>query len=35
MLQNATAELDDPYFRLLQVVRAELRTCVETGVAAS
>ena len=35
MLQNAAAELDDPYFRLLQVVRAELRTCVETGVAAS
>ena len=35
MLQNAAAELDDPYFRLLQVVRAELRTCVETEVAAS
>lgn len=35
LLQNAAADLDDPYFQLLQVVRATLRTCVETGVVAS
>ncbi|AKP64356.1 nitrate reductase molybdenum cofactor assembly chaperone [Levilactobacillus koreensis JCM 16448] len=35
LLQNAAAEIDDPYFQLIQVVRAELRTCVEMEVQAS
>lgn len=34
MLQNAAAEIDDPYFQLIKVIREELRSCVETEVTA-
>ncbi len=35
LLEHAKAELDDPYFQLIQVIRAELRTCVESEVKVS
>lgn len=34
LLQNAAAEIDDPYFRMIQVIRQELRSCVEMEVEA-
>ncbi len=34
LLQNAQAEIDDPYFQLIQAIRAELKACVEMEVEA-
>lgn len=35
LLKNAQAEIDDPYFQLIKVIRAELRSCIEMEVSAN
>nr|WP_155431468.1 nitrate reductase molybdenum cofactor assembly chaperone [Secundilactobacillus folii] len=32
LLQNAAADIDDPYFQIIQVIRQTLRDCVEVEV---
>ncbi|WP_054700086.1 nitrate reductase molybdenum cofactor assembly chaperone [Secundilactobacillus odoratitofui] len=34
LLKNAAADIDDPYFRLIQIIREELKSCVEVEVEA-
>lgn len=33
LLKNAAGDIEDPYFRIIQVIRAELRSCIEMEVA--
>lgn len=33
LLKNAAGDIEDPYFRMIQVIREELRSCVEMEVA--